>query len=41
MAKAETCCAIDLLNKDVQLETIESFKNLNFKTDSSEYMNIK
>jgi hypothetical protein len=32
MAKwAETCCVIlDMLNKDIQLETIESFKNLTF-----------
>jgi hypothetical protein len=31
MAKAETYCAIDLLNKDIQLETTENFKNLDFE----------
>jgi hypothetical protein len=34
MAKVERCYAIDLLNKDIQPESIEGFKNLNFKTFS-------
>jgi hypothetical protein len=32
VAKVETCCAVGLLNKDIQLETIEGFEN--FKTFS-------
>jgi hypothetical protein len=32
MAKqAETCCAIDMLNKDIQLETTDSLKKTNFE----------
>jgi hypothetical protein len=27
---AETCYAINMLNKDIQPETVESFKNLKF-----------